>query len=65
MSYEIRKVREDLCDPLGMRSERKGRPHQVFCCRAGNRPRGLNLGEKKCGSAVGLLVALTGEAPGL
>lgn len=34
---------EDLCDPLGMESEKKGRPQQMFCYRAGDEAVGLGL----------------------
>lgn len=34
---------EDLCDPLGMESERKERPQQMFCSRAGDEAGELGL----------------------
>lgn len=53
------------CDLLGIGSERKGRPQQVFCCRGGDETwwEGEESREKRrCGSAVSLLIALTGAA---
>lgn len=34
------------CESLGMRSERRGRPQQVFCCRDGDNTGVLILGEQ-------------------
>lgn len=34
---------EDLCDPLGMDSERKGRPQHMFFYRTGDEAGGLGL----------------------
>lgn len=42
-----RKVGEQLSGPLGMVTERKERPQQVFCYRTGNVTRGLDLEEQK------------------
>lgn len=36
---------EDLCDPLGMGLERKGRLQQVFCYKAEDETGGLDLGD--------------------
>lgn len=42
-----RKVgRKDLCDPLGMRSERKGKPQQGFCYIAVNETGGIGSEEQ-------------------
>lgn len=42
-----RKVgRKDLCDLLGMRSERKGKPQQVSCYRAVNETGGTESEEQ-------------------
>lgn len=40
---------QDLCDLLEMGAERKGRPQQVFFCRAEGETGGLNLEARKEG----------------
>lgn len=41
--------RRDVCDPLWMESEKKGKPKWVSCYRAGNRTRGIHLQTVKKG----------------
>lgn len=62
-----KKVGGDLSNPLGIKSERKGRPQQIFCYRTCMRLGGLVMEERKerCGSAIILLVALRVLALGL
>lgn len=48
-----RKVGGDLCDPLRMGSERKGRTQQVFCYKGGDESGEMRSGEQeRCGSTI-------------
>lgn len=58
-----RKSGGDLYDLFGIRSEKKGRPQQVFCCRAGDETGGTGSGgvKERCRSTVSLLVLAGGR----
>lgn len=57
--------RKNLCDPLGMRSERKGKPQQVSCYRAVNETGGLNLRHSRRGEGLPSAYFLPWEEPPL
>lgn len=38
---------EDICVPIGLGSERKGKPQQVFCYRSGGEAGALHVEEQK------------------